>query len=99
MLYTYTVRKDPAGLFVELTHQFLTSLSNYYRFSIIPGLKKKSSLKIALAKRGLQNFYKWDPATALDYEAYALSITMQSEDVKEGFAAFLEKREPNFEGK
>ena len=38
-------------------------------------------------------------AQALDYEAYVLSITMNSEDVKEGFAAFLEKREPVFKGR
>ncbi|MBW2624213.1 MAG: enoyl-CoA hydratase [Deltaproteobacteria bacterium] len=56
-------------------------------------------IPIAFAKRGLQNFYKWDLAAALDYEAYVLSITMQSEDVKEGFKAFLEKRKPNFKGK
>lgn len=56
-------------------------------------------IPIAFAKRGLQNFYKWDLAAALDYEAYVLGITMRSEDAKEGFKAFLEKREPEFKGR
>lgn len=60
---------------------------------------KNAPIPIAFAKRGLQNFQKWDLAQALDYEAYVLSITMNSEDVKEGFAAFLEKREPDFKGR
>jgi 2-(1,2-epoxy-1,2-dihydrophenyl)acetyl-CoA isomerase len=38
-------------------------------------------------------------AQALDYESYVLSVTMKSEDFKEGFTAFLEKREPVFKGK
>ena len=60
---------------------------------------KNAPIPIAFAKRGLQNFQKWDLAQALDYEAYVLGITMNSEDVKEGFAAFLEKRDPVFKGR
>ena len=56
-------------------------------------------IPIAFAKRGLQNFYKWDLAQALDYESYVLSVTMKSEDIKEGFKSFLEKREPVFKGR
>jgi len=60
---------------------------------------KNAPIPIAFAKRGLQNFQKWDLAQALDYESYVLSITFNSDDAKEGFAAFLEKREPNFKGR
>jgi 2-(1,2-epoxy-1,2-dihydrophenyl)acetyl-CoA isomerase len=56
-------------------------------------------IPIAFAKRGLRNFQKWDLAQALDYESYVLSVCMQSEDIIEGFGAFLEKREPNFKGR
>ncbi len=55
-------------------------------------------IPMAFAKRGLQNFQKWDLSQALDYEAYVLELVRKSEDVKEGFAAFLEKREPVFKG-
>jgi enoyl-CoA hydratase/carnithine racemase len=56
-------------------------------------------IPIAFAKRGLQNFYKWDLTQALDYESYVLGVTMKTEDIKEGFTAFLEKREPQFKGR
>jgi 2-(1,2-epoxy-1,2-dihydrophenyl)acetyl-CoA isomerase len=55
-------------------------------------------LPIAFAKRGLQNFYKWDLSQSLDYEAYVLELTLKMQDFKEGFTAFLEKRDPIFKG-
>jgi len=60
---------------------------------------KNAPLPISLAKRGLQNFYKMDLAQALDYEAYAIGICVNTEDREEGFKSFLEKREPNFLGR
>jgi len=62
-------------------------------------MAKNAPIPIAFAKRGLQNFYKWDLAQALDYESYVLGVTMKTEDIKEGFTAFLQKREPNFKGR
>ncbi len=56
-------------------------------------------IPIAFAKRGLQNYGKWDLGQALDYESYVLSVCMQTEDMIEGFGAFLEKRDPVFKGK
>ncbi|MBU2547548.1 MAG: enoyl-CoA hydratase [Proteobacteria bacterium] len=56
-------------------------------------------LPIAFAKRGLQNFLKWDLPQALDYESYVLELLMKTEDVAEGFSAFLEKRKPVFKGR
>lgn len=56
-------------------------------------------LPIAFAKRGLQNYGKWDLSQALDYEAYVLEVLMKSQDIIEGFGAFLEKREPCFKGR
>lgn len=61
-------------------------------------IAKNAPIPIAFAKRGLQNFPKWDLAQALDYESYALSVTLKSQDIIEGFSAFLEKREPAFKG-
>jgi enoyl-CoA hydratase/carnithine racemase len=62
-------------------------------------IAKNAPLPIALAKRGLQRFYEMSLAQAVDYEALALSICANSDDMKEGFRAFLEKREPEFRGK
>jgi len=63
------------------------------------GMAKNAPIPIAFAKRGLQNFSKWDLPQALDYESYALEVCKQSEDFLEGFSSFLEKREPVFKGK
>lgn len=62
-------------------------------------IAQNAPIPIAFAKRGLQNFYKMDLAQALDYEAYVLDVTKNTEDFKEGFKAFLEKREPEFKGR
>jgi 2-(1,2-epoxy-1,2-dihydrophenyl)acetyl-CoA isomerase len=62
-------------------------------------MAKNAPIPIAFAKRGLQNFNQWNLAQALDYESYVLSVTMKTEDIKEGFTAFLQKREPNFKGR
>ncbi len=60
---------------------------------------QNAPLPISLAKRGLQNSYKMDLAQALDYEAYAVGICGNTEDRIEGFKSFLEKRDPNFQGR
>ena len=62
-------------------------------------IAKNAPIPMAFAKRGLQNFHKWDLAQAVDYESYTLEVVMKSEDVMEGFTAFLGKREPEFKGR
>ena len=62
-------------------------------------IANNAPIPVALAKRGLQNFYKMDLPAALDYEAYALEICRNSDDFQEGFKAFLEKRHPVFHGR
>jgi len=62
-------------------------------------IAKNAPIPIAFAKRGLQNFSRWDLPQALDYEAYVLEVIMKSDDIIEGFTAFIEKREPSFKGR
>ncbi|MEW6439313.1 MAG: enoyl-CoA hydratase [bacterium] len=62
-------------------------------------IARNAPIPIAFAKRGLQSFHKWDLEQALDYEAYALEVCRQSEDMQEGFRSFLEKRDPVFKGR
>ena len=62
-------------------------------------IARNAPIPIAFAKRGLQNFQRWDLPQALDYESYVLELCRKSEDIIEGFAAFLEKREPDFQGR
>ena len=62
-------------------------------------IAKNAPIPIAFAKRGLQNFSRWDLPQALDYESYVLEVIMKSDDIIEGFTAFIEKREPSFRGR
>lgn len=60
---------------------------------------KSAPIPVALAKKGLQNYYRMDLAQALDYEALAQTACWGSEDREEGMKSFLEKREPVFKGR
>ena len=62
-------------------------------------IARNAPLPIAFAKRGLQKFGHWDLAQALDYEVAVLEMLRKSRDVGESIAAFLEKRDPRFEGR
>ena len=57
------------------------------------------TLSIGLIKRALNRSAVSDLDAMLDYEAVIQEIASQSEDHKEGIAAFLDKREAKFRGK
>jgi 2-(1,2-epoxy-1,2-dihydrophenyl)acetyl-CoA isomerase len=56
-------------------------------------------LALRLNKKLLSNAFAIGLAEALDAEAAAQSVNLVSEDVREGFAAFLQKRPPSFRGR
>ncbi|MEM7413294.1 MAG: enoyl-CoA hydratase [Myxococcota bacterium] len=56
-------------------------------------------LALAMNKKLLNNAFNCGLAEALDAEGLAQSVNTASEDTKEGFAAFFEKRKPVFRGR
>ncbi|MFI5134429.1 MAG: enoyl-CoA hydratase-related protein [Chitinophagales bacterium] len=65
-------------------------VSNYYA--------NAPTKAIGLMKKMLNKSFHSDLDTMLDYEAYCQEIAGSSADNKEGVAAFLEKRKPQFKG-
>jgi 2-(1,2-epoxy-1,2-dihydrophenyl)acetyl-CoA isomerase len=59
-------------------------------------LTQKPSLAIGMAKKSIHQGLTMDLATAIEFEARAHTMTMLSDDMKEGVAAFKEKRSPQF---
>ncbi len=60
---------------------------------------KSAPIPVALAKKALQNFTRFDLAQALDHERFAQSLCWNTEDRQEGMKSFVEKREAVFKGK
>lgn len=62
-------------------------------------LARSPTKAIGLAKRAINRALTMDLDQALDYEVYGQEAAGASDDHKEGIAAFLEKRTPNFTGR
>ena len=59
----------------------------------------RSPLALRLAKEAVNAAYEMSLTDALAYERRLFYLLFASEDQKEGMAAFLEKREPDFRGR
>jgi 2-(1,2-epoxy-1,2-dihydrophenyl)acetyl-CoA isomerase len=62
-------------------------------------IAKGPSVAIELMKRGIYRAVGGDYIAQLDFESYAQNICFQTEDFKEGTSAFMDKREPRFQGR
>lgn len=62
-------------------------------------IAESPSVGVELTKRALQRSLENNLKMQLDFESYAQNICRQTQDHKEGIAAFKEKRKPKFQGK
>jgi len=62
-------------------------------------LAEGPTLAFGLTKRAMQRGWGMSLDEALEYEAYLQEVAGRSADNREGIAAFLEKRPPNFTGR
>ena len=56
-------------------------------------------IAIRLARRALQHNLAVDLRAALEFETFAQNVCFETEDAEEGIRAFVEKREPKFQGR
>lgn len=62
-------------------------------------IAKRSPVAIRLARDAVNAALETGLSAGMDIERRAIAIAFSSEDAKEGFAAFLEKRKPEFRGR
>ena len=62
-------------------------------------LAAKPRVALSLLKSAIDNGINMDLATGLTFESECFITTYVSEDGREGFQAFIEKRKPVFKGK
>lgn len=62
-------------------------------------LASKPKVAMALLKQAIDDGMAMDLATGLNFENDCFALTYVSEDGREGFQAFIEKRKPTFKGK
>lgn len=62
-------------------------------------IARGAPIPMRLAKVAIYKADNVDIQTAMELEAFSQAVASQTEDAKEGIAAFMEKRKPNFKGK
>ena len=85
-----------AGLVAELTTDELTVED---ALALAATIAQKSPLALRLAKESVNAAYEMGLTDALAHERRLFYLLFASEDQKEGMAAFLEKRTPDFSGR
>jgi enoyl-CoA hydratase/carnithine racemase len=63
------------------------------------GLAAKSPLALAYAKEATNLFLTGEASAHMETELRLFAMLFSSEDQTEGMAAFVEKRQPKFQGK
>ncbi|HDS45781.1 MAG TPA: hypothetical protein ENN68_06790 [Methanomicrobia archaeon] len=66
---------------------------------LLTKLRSQSPVALGLLKAAVNTGLELDLMQALEYEAHCFEAAFQTEDAREGLAAFLEKRKPEFVGR
>lgn len=67
--------------------------------AVAAAIAEKSPVALRLAKEAVERAYEGSLTLGVEYERQAFGLALSSEDAKEGMAALLEKRKPDFKGR
>lgn len=99
MYFGDTVRAEEA-LRIGLVNRIVEEGGLYDAAMELAGrLKNSAAVAIGLIKAAVHKGYTLDNATGMELEARAFAALYGTSDAREGMAAFVEKRKPNFTGK
>lgn len=84
------------GLVSEVT---IPEMSYQRALQLAKAIASKPPIAVRLAKESLLKAYETTLETGLNLERKAFTLLAATEDRNEGIAAFMEKRQPNFQGK
>ena len=87
---------EAAGLVAVVTHDELVVED---ALALAATVAEKSPIALRLAKEAVNAAYEMSLTDALGHERRLFYLLFASEDQKEGMAAFLEKRSPDFRGR
>jgi enoyl-CoA hydratase len=94
---TITAREaEAAGLVAQLTQDELVVED---ALALAAKIGEKSPIALRLAKEAINGAYEMGLTDALAHERRLFYLLFASDDQKEGMAAFLEKRSPDFQGR
>ena len=88
----------PAWMSSQVIHALSSAVSLSLAAEMAEGLARGPTFAHALTKRMMH--LEWDMSIeqAIDAEAQAQAIAMQTQDFRRAYEAFVEKRKPAFEG-
>ncbi|MCX6005469.1 MAG: enoyl-CoA hydratase-related protein [Chloroflexi bacterium] len=70
-----------------------------YTMELAGKIVSKPPIAVQLAMEGIRRGLGWPMEAYMQYAALAFTLCLETEDHKEGYRAFIEKREPEFQGK
>ncbi len=100
LMFTGRIISSQEALLIGLVNQVVAkeNLRNVV-WELASEIAKKSPIALKLIKKSVNRGFQVPSEIGLAYEAIAQSLLFTSEDHREGLAAFLEKRKPDFQGK
>jgi len=100
LLYTGRLFNGDKALEIGLANYSLEGVEVIEKaWELAREIEANAPVAVKMIKRSIYRGFDWNPINAAEMEAHCQSRTSEMEDAKEGIAALLEKRKPEFQGR